>query len=160
MIFSAHNEFSQKHMEPIVGALVVLPEAANSTRLLHLNKKGLSRMTNIMKTTAIAAALSIGTMAAADASFGFQTIVEEDSSITLDLVRTPTEGVVAIYDYSTGEFGELLGTSPLNAGANADVLVQLDVNTASTLAAVIYEGDLQDPTMASNWIELDISEDS
>ena len=62
--------------------------------------------------------------------------------------------------HSTGEFGELLGTSPLNAGTNADVLVQLDVNTASTLAAVIYEGDLQDPTMASNWIELDISEDS
>lgn len=117
-------------------------------------------MTNIMKSTALAAALSIGTVAAADATFGFQTTVEDDSSIMIDLVRTPSEGVVAVYDYSTGEFGDLLGSAPLNAGANIDVLVQLDVSTAQTLAAVIYEGDLQDPTMASNWIELDVSDDS
>lgn len=117
-------------------------------------------MTNIFKSTALIAALSLGSAATAESTFGFQTQVEDDSSIMLDLVRTEAAGVVAIYDYSNGEFGELLGSTPLAEGANTDVLVQLDVNTAQQLAAVIYEGDLSDPTMASNWIELDVSDDS
>lgn len=117
-------------------------------------------MTNLIKSTALVAALGFGTAVAADGNFGFQTTVEDDSSIMIDLVRSQEAGVLAIYDYSTGEFGELLGTADLDAGANVDVLVTLDVNNASTLAAVIYEGDVQDPTMASGWVELDISDDS
>lgn len=117
-------------------------------------------MFNFAKATALVAALGTGTAATAVGSFGFQTIVEDDSTITLDLIRSDEAGIVAIYDYSTGEFGEVLGTAPINAGANADVLIQLDPNTASTLAAVIYEGELTDPTMASGWIELDVSDDS
>lgn len=117
-------------------------------------------MTNLMKITAIAAALSLGTIAAAEANFGYQVTVEDDNSIMLELVRTPTAGIVAVYDYSTGEFGDLLGSTSLNAGANTDVVVQLDVNSAQQLAAVIYEGELQEPTMASNWIELDVEDDS
>lgn len=117
-------------------------------------------MKNLMKSTALVAALTMGTAATAAGSFGFQTTVEEDSTIMIDLVRTNEAGVLAIYDYSTGDFGELLGTVDLNAGANADVIVPLDVNRADTLAAVIYEGDLTEPTMASGWIELDVQEDS
>lgn len=117
-------------------------------------------MKNLMKSTALVAALGLGTAVAADANFGFQTTVADDSSIQIDLVRTADAGVLAIYDYSTGEFGDLLGTVELNAGANADVIVPLDANTADTVAAVIYEGELTDPTMASNWIELDVSDDS
>ena len=117
-------------------------------------------MTNIMKSTALIAALSLGTAATAEGTFGFQTIVDDDSSIMIDLVRTSSAGVLAIYDYSTGEFGELLGTADLNAGANADVNVTLDPNNANQLAAVIYEGEIQTPAMASGWMELDISDDS
>ncbi len=117
-------------------------------------------MTNIMKSTALIAALSLGTAATANGTFGFQTQVQSDSSITIDLVRTSSTGVLAIYDYSTGEFGELLGTADLNAGANVDVLVTLDVNTASQLAAVIYEGEMQTPATATGWVELDVSDDS
>ncbi len=117
-------------------------------------------MTNIFKTSAIVAALTLGTAASAQGTFGFQTLVEDDSSITINLVRTSEAGMLAVYDYSTGEFGELLGTAPLNAGANTDVNVVLEPNQASMIAAVIYEGDADTPTMASGWVELDISDDS
>lgn len=52
-------------------------------------------------------------------------------------------------DYSRGEFGDLLGTTPLNAGVNSDVMVMLYTNTASTIAAVIYEGEELTPDMIS-----------
>lgn len=117
-------------------------------------------MKNLMKSTALVTALGFGTAAVADASFGFQTQVEDDSSIMIDLVRASEPGVLAIYDYSAGEFGDLLGTVEINAGANVDVIVPLDVNAANQLAAVVYEGEVSDPTMAAGWIELDVSDDS
>ncbi len=117
-------------------------------------------MFNFAKTTALVAALGMGTAATANGTFGFQTTVEDDLTIQLDLVRTDEAGILAIYDYTTGDFGELLGTVDLNAGANTDVIVPLDPNSAQQLAAVIYEGELSDPTMASGWMELDISDDS
>ncbi|SFS19644.1 DUF7282 domain-containing protein [Yoonia litorea] len=117
-------------------------------------------MFNFMKTAAVVAALGTGTTAAADGWFGLQETVEDNGSITLDLIRTDAAGFVAIYDYSTGEFGEMLGMAELNAGANADVPVNLELNSAETLAAVIFEGEIGDPAIATNWIELDVSEDS
>ena len=117
-------------------------------------------MTNFAKTTALVAALGMGSAAAADGWFGLQSTVDDNSSITLDLVRTDADGFVAIYDYSTGEFGEMLGMAEVNAGANADVNVPLDVNVAQTLAAVIFEGEIGDPAIATGFIELDVAEDS
>ena len=115
-------------------------------------------MTNFMKTTALAALLAASTTAATAAGFGIQTTVDNDSSITLDRVRADADGVVVIYDYSMGEFGEILGSSDLSSGSNIDVMITLDVNTATTLAAVIYEGPMSEPSMAVDWIELDISD--
>ncbi|WP_373634833.1 hypothetical protein [Yoonia sp. SS1-5] len=113
-----------------------------------------------MKTTAIVAALGMGSAAVAEANFGLQATVEDDSTITLDLVRTSESGILAIYDYSKGEFGDLIGTASLDAGVNTDVKVSLDPNGAQDVAAVIYEGELTTPSEASNWIELEVSEDS
>ncbi|WP_341366516.1 hypothetical protein [Yoonia sp. BS5-3] len=115
-------------------------------------------MNTLMKTTAIIAALGLGTVAAAEATFGLQNTVDDDGLITIELVTTPQDGILAIYDYSTGEFGELLGTADLHAGANTDVKVSLDPSGAVDIAAVVYEGDLQEPTMASAWIELDVND--
>ena len=118
-------------------------------------------MKNFMKSTALVASLALGaTAAAANGTFGFQTTVEDDSSITIDLVRAPDAGVLAIYDYTGGEFGDLLGTADLEAGANDDVIVPLDVNQAQTLAAVIFAGDISSPDMAAGWVELEVSDDS
>ncbi|WP_458789680.1 DUF7282 domain-containing protein [Yoonia sp. MH D7] len=116
-------------------------------------------MTNIMKTTAVAALLAFGATGVSAASFGYQTLVDESGSITLKLVRADEAGVVVIYDYTGGEFGEVLGTSELNEGANTDVIVALNNNTAVDMAAVIYSGPMTDPTMAAGWIELDVRMD-
>lgn len=115
-------------------------------------------MTNLMKTTAFAAILGVSATAASAAGFGFQTTVSDDSAITLDLVRADDAGVVVIYDYTGGEFGDVLGTADLNAGANDDVIIPLDNNIAQELAAVIYAGPMTEPSMAVNWIELDVSD--
>jgi hypothetical protein len=112
-----------------------------------------------MKTTALIAALSLGTAATASNTFGFQATVEDDSSIMIDLVNTSAAGTLAVYDYSTGEFGMLLGTVPLSAGANTDVTVPLDANSANEVAAVIYEGDVTSPSMAAGWVQLRVTED-
>ena len=117
-------------------------------------------MFNFAKSTALVAALGTGTAAAADGWFGLQSTVEDNGVITLDLIRTDEAGVVAIYDYSTGEFGEFLGMAELNAGANDDVRVPLELNTANTLAAVIYQGEMTEPAMGVNFIELDVSDES
>lgn len=117
-------------------------------------------MTNLMKSVAAAALIAASTTVATAAGFGIQTTVEDDSSITLDRVRADADGVVVIYDYSGGDFGAVLGSADLNSGANVDVRVQLDPNIAQTLAAVIYEGPMTEPSMAVDWIELDISDES
>lgn len=116
-------------------------------------------MTNFMKSTALIALLGLGfgTATAAQSTFGFQQNIEDDLSITIDLVRAETAGTLAVFDYSLGEFGDLLGTTPLNAGVNTDVMVMLDVNTAQTVAAVIYAGEELTPDMISGWVELDVS---
>lgn len=117
-------------------------------------------MNTFVKTTAIAAALTLGTAAAAESNFGLQTVVDNNNAITVDLVRTDAAGMLAIYDYSGGKFGEVLGTAPLTAGVNSTVKITLDNNASEELAAVIYEGDVTEPTMASGWMELSVSDDS
>lgn len=117
-------------------------------------------MTNFMKSAALVTLLGLGfgTAATAQSTFGFQQKIEDDLSITIDLVRAESAGTLAVFDYSQGEFGELLGTTPLNAGVNSDVMVMLDINTASTIAAVIYKGEELTQDMILGWIELDVSD--
>lgn len=116
-------------------------------------------MTNLIKSTALVAALTLGTAASAYDTFGTQMIVDDNDSITVDLVRASEAGVLAVYDYSKGEFGELLGTADLNAGANTDVNVPLELNNAQTVAAVIYSGEITSPEMGAGWMEFDVAEE-
>lgn len=117
-------------------------------------------MKNLMKTAALVAVLGASTTAATAAGFGYQTTVDDSGAITLNLVRADEAGVVVIYDYTGGEFGDVLGTADLNAGVNPDVVIPLDNNIAQDLAAVIYAGPMSEPSMAANWIELDVSDNS
>lgn len=117
-------------------------------------------MTNFMKTTAFAAAMALTTTGAFAAGFGYQTLVDSNGSITLQLVRADEAGVVVIYDYTGGEFGDVLGSEEIAAGANVDLMVMLENNAAQDLAAVIYAGPMTEPSMAVNWIELDVRDDN
>lgn len=118
-------------------------------------------MNTFMKATAVAATLAIGATASfAAPNFGFQTRVSDDNSIDLRLINTDAEGFVVVYDYSGGEFGEVMGMQPLAAGANPDVTVTLDpaIQTA-LMAAVVYTGPVTNPMEADAWIELEVDED-
>ena len=119
-------------------------------------------MNTLIKTTALTAALALGSTAAlATNSFGFQTSVDDSNSIELNLVNSAADGFVVIYDYDGGEFGEIVGQAEVTAGANADLLIPLDGTTqADDLAAVLYAGPITNPMEADAWIELDVEMDS
>ena len=118
-------------------------------------------MNTFVKATAIAATLALGATASVAApNFGFQTKVDDDNAINLNLINTDAEGFVVVYDYTGGEFGDVLGTTPLAAGSNPDVRVILDAaNTASLIAAVVYTGPITNPMEADAWIELEVDDD-
>lgn len=118
-------------------------------------------MNTMMKTAALTAALTLGATAVAANNFGFQTTVDDSNSIELNLVNADADGFVVVYDYNGGTFGEIIGQAPVTAGANADLLIQLDgAATAEDLAVVLYAGPITTPMEADAWIELDVSDDS
>lgn len=87
----------------------------------------------------IAAATSglIGTAAMADTGFGNGELLESGNSTELGLVLSDFEGTLSIYDYDGGVQGQLLGSTPIHAGANANVEINADVSTKHRALAVI-----------------------
>lgn len=116
-------------------------------------------MKMFMKAAAITATLGLATAASAAGMFGYQTTVSDDNSITIDLVNAAADGELVVYDYTGGEFGDVLGTAPLTSGANTEIVVTLSNNIAQDLAAVIYEGAMTEPTQASDFIVLEVVND-
>mgnify|MGYP000187875344 CR=1 FL=1 len=90
-----------------------------------------------------AAVMTTAGVATADTYFGLTGVMEEDSSLMIETVTADSAGVLEIYDYHTGERGELLATEPLNAGANNDVLVDLGATPrGDVLAVVMIDGEM------------------
>lgn len=116
-------------------------------------------MKNIMKTAAFAASVGMAATAlTAETYFGLQNVVMDDNSITIDLIVAEMDGNVAIYDFSGGGIGELLGSSSINMGANDDVVVNLGENIEGPrVLAVVYEGDITTPDMGAATMTLDVS---
>ncbi|SMY09655.1 DUF7282 domain-containing protein [Flavimaricola marinus] len=105
-----------------------------------------------------ALAATVGTAALAENSFLYQ---EADqmlpaSTIMINGVTAEADGVVAIYDYSTGEYGDLLGMEAVFAGANSDVNVELQVPAVSDVVAVLYEGGVKAPAMGVAMLEIEL----
>ena len=117
-------------------------------------------MTNMIKTAALTAALALGATAATANNFGFQTTVDDNDAITLNMINADAAGFVVIYDYSGGEFGDIVGQAEVAMGANDDVVVPLQPTASEDLAAVLYAGPITNPMEADAWIELDVSDDS
>lgn len=87
-----------------------------------------------MKTIALtAAALALTATTAAANSFGFQETVEDRNSIELELVTADADGVVEIYDLH----GDLLGSTMVSAGANADVRINTGNGYKNEVFAVL-----------------------
>jgi len=91
-----------------------------------------------IKSILIAAAVAAtGTAASADNYFQFADRLDDRSVLELGTVRAEADGVVEIYDFHKGELGELLGTEMVNAGANADVRINLGNKPRQDVIAVL-----------------------
>ncbi len=69
--------------------------------------------------------------------FGYAPQVKASSVFDVSLVTTTGAGIVSIYDYNTGTQGKLLGQIPVNAGANADLRINLGVAPQNDVIAVL-----------------------
>ena len=77
------------------------------------------------------------TAASADSYFTFGERLDSSSVLDLGIVTSEAAGVVEIYDFSKGEVGALLGSEPVNAGANADVRVNVGVSPSQDVIALL-----------------------
>lgn len=115
-------------------------------------------MNTILKNAALAAALVLGATSVTADNFGFQTQVDDDGAIMINLIRATEPGVV-VYDFTGGEIGDQLGMADVNAGANADVRVNLDNSTAKQVVAIVYAGEATTPDMGVAMMEFDVEAD-
>ena len=93
---------------------------------------------SIKKIALIAATIAAtASVASADNYFQFGENLESSSVLDLGLVRAEGAGTVEIYDFSKGEVGRLLGTEMVNAGANADVRVNVGIRPQQDVIALL-----------------------
>ncbi len=87
-------------------------------------------MSNFIKISALATVAALGTasIASANNSFSFSPTLDSSSTLDLGIVRADAPAVVEVYNFQGGEVGELLGSTPVNAGANGDVRVNVGIN--------------------------------
>jgi hypothetical protein len=107
-----------------------------------------------IKSIALVAATIAATasVASADSYFGFGERLESSSTLELGLVTSEGAGVVEIYDYAKGEIGKLLGTESVNAGANADVRVNVGIPPRQDVIALLKVGGV---TVAERDFDID-----
>ncbi|MBT8412187.1 MAG: hypothetical protein KJP02_10385 [Octadecabacter sp.] len=102
----------------------------------------------MFKTTAIAlsAIAASATIASADVSYLSDFTMEQERSgqIELGTVRAANDGVVEIYSFHRGEQGNLLGSTSVNAGANADVDVNIARPSTDVIAVLKVNGQVAD----------------
>mgnify|MGYP001828077506 FL=1 len=84
-----------------------------------------------------AAVVATSTAVSADNYFEFGERLDSSSTLDLGLIRADSAGVVEIYDFSKGEIGRLLGTEAVNAGANADVRVNVGTPPSQDVIALL-----------------------
>ncbi len=99
------------------------------------------------KTIVAATAITLGLAMSANANsyIGLTMQMDNDQQITLSNVTADAAGFVAIYEFRLGEIGELLGSAPINEGANSEVIINLDKRPQGDVMAVLYAGDITDP---------------
>lgn len=91
------------------------------------------------KTIALALAALVGTASVAAADSYIATGNEQDarSFMTLDNVTADGAGTVEIFDFHTGEIGDLLGSSDVALGANHNVRINLGKTPRRDVVAVL-----------------------
>lgn len=105
---------------------------------------------------ALAAAVALTPMAAL-ADFDYivvDRVQSAASTLNVDLVRSSNEGTVAVYQMRAGEPTQLLGTSSVFPGANADVKVHVSNGHAGDVMVALYAGtDMNGPMLDSEIVD-------
>ena len=103
-------------------------------------------------------AAALGTAAIAENAFLYQEGDQMVSAteITINGVTAEADGTVVIYDYSTGEYGDMLGMTEVFAGANSDLIVPLQQPAVADVVAVLYAGEPTTPDMGVAMLEIDV----
>lgn len=80
-----------------------------------------------MKVIPFTAALVLAAagMAQAENSFSLPMVMMTDGYVELPVINADAAGVIEVYDYNTDQIGALLGTMPVNAGANENVKITI-----------------------------------
>jgi hypothetical protein len=95
----------------------------------------------IVSLALVAALGSVSAAAASESYFTFGNTISAKSTVDFDLVRAEGAGTVAIYDYTGGVKGVLLGMADVNSGANTDLKIAVPPNAAQQLLAeIIVDG--------------------
>lgn len=84
-----------------------------------------------------AAAVALTATTASANAFGIGESQPSKSVVELELVIADAPGTVEVYEYSFGQPGELLGTTEVMAGANADVRVNVGNSIKHDIVAVL-----------------------
>jgi len=93
----------------------------------------------------IGTAVAFGSAATAQNYFGNQMVADMNAkTINLNTVTAESDGFVVIYDFTGDEIGDALGQAPIQAGANANVLVSLDRDPVGNIMAVLFAGEMMD----------------
>ncbi len=116
--------------------------------------------------TRIAAAATAATLAFAGAAGAQGYFIPPDALevdktyVQIDTMNLPADGVVAVYDYSGAEFGEMLGSEPVTAGINTDLRIAFSQPAIGRIALVYLVGTEDDPATAEGWMEIDVENGS
>lgn len=106
-------------------------------------------MNKTLIAAAAATAIGFAGMASAETYITLQPEMMQSDQVTLTTVVADADGYVAIYDYRLGEPGDLLGTAPIVAGANSNVIVTFETPVNFDVLAVVYNGEVTTPDMAA-----------
>jgi len=83
--------------------------------------------------------------------------VDNASSIVIEALTATGPGFVAVYDYHAGRIGPLLGVASVNEGANNETRIQLGRVLNRDLIALLYIGEIGDPSTAVDRVEIDVN---
>jgi hypothetical protein len=146
--------------EPLTGGHLLGEPQRKSAVVSNSNppatgRKDLKMFTRKWLPATAAALMTTAGVVTADSYFGVTGEMEEGTTLTIDNVTAESAGTLDVYDYHTGERGELLASVDLNAGANSDVRVDLDQEPRSdVMAVVMIDGEMAAMT------EIEIEDDA
>ena len=82
--------------------------------------------------------------------------VDNASSILIEPLTATGDGFIAVYDYHQDKIGPLLGVASVSEGANTATRIQLGRRLNHDLIALLYIGEIGDPSEAVDRVEIDL----